>query len=47
MHRMLKAGATFAANKAQICLPEVLIVGQRCNAQGCEPDTSKIDKVMK
>jgi len=47
MHRILKAGATFAANKAQICLPEVLIVGQRCNAQGREPDTSKIDKVMK
>jgi len=47
MHKILKAGATFAANKVQICLPKVLIVGQRCNAQGHEPDTSKIDKVMK
>jgi len=33
--------------KAQICLPEVLIVEQRCNALGCEPDTSKIDKILK
>ena len=33
--------------KAQICLPEVLIVGQWCNALGCEPDTSKIDKILK
>ena len=47
MHKILKARATFAANKAQICLSEVLIVGQQCNAQGCEPDTSKIDKVIK
>jgi len=28
MHRIHCAGATFAANKAQICLPDVLIVGQ-------------------
>ena len=46
MHRVAHAGATFAANKAQICRPEVLIVGQRCNADGREPDKDKIKKIL-
>jgi hypothetical protein len=46
MHRVNCSGATFAANKAQICLPDVLIIGQRCNAKGREPDTNKIDKIL-
>lgn len=46
MHRVKAAGATFASNKAQICLPEVLIVGQRCNAKGREPDKAKISKII-
>ena len=46
MHRIACSGATFAANKAQICLPEVLIVGQKCNAEGREPDTKKVDKIL-
>ena len=46
MHKVKTAGATFAANKAQICLPEVLIIGQTCNAQGRSPDTTKVDKIL-
>jgi len=46
MHRVVCAGATFAANKAQICLPEVLIIGQRCHTEGRSPDTSKTDKIF-
>jgi hypothetical protein len=46
MHRIHCAGATFAANKAQICLPDVLIIGQRCNAKGREPDTDKVNKIL-
>ena len=46
MHRIKTAGATFAANKAQICLPEVLIIGQTCNTTGRSPDTSKVDKIL-
>ena len=46
MHRVAHAGATFAANKAQICHPEVLIVGQHCNAKGREPDKDKIQKIL-
>ena len=46
MHKVTCAGATFAAAKAQICLPEVLIIGQICNAQGRSPDTKKVDKIL-
>lgn len=46
MHEIECSGATFAASKAQICLPEVLIIGQQCNAQGREPDTAKVDKIL-
>jgi len=46
MHRIKCAGATFAANKAQICQPEVLIIGQTCNAAGRIPDSSKVDKIL-
>ena len=40
------AGATVSSKKAQICLPEALIVGQRCNANGHEPDTEKVSKIL-
>ena len=46
MHKVKKAGATFAANKAQICVPEALIVGQTCNAAGRSPDESKVNKIL-
>lgn len=47
MHKVKTAGATFSANKSQICRPEALIVGQRCNSQGREPDTEKVSKILK
>ena len=47
LHRVHCAGATISSKKAQICLPEALIVGQRCNAEGREPDTDKVDKILK
>jgi hypothetical protein len=46
MHKVKTAGATFAANKAQICLPEVLIIGQTCNANGRSPDKTKVEKIL-
>ena len=46
MHKVKNAGATFAANKTQICQPEVLIIGQTCNAAGRSPDTSKVEKIL-
>jgi transposase InsO family protein len=47
MHRIGKAGATFSATKCQICLPEVLIVGQRCTPEGRLPDNDKVEKILK
>ena len=47
MHKIGCAGATFSGSKTQICRPEVLIIGQKCNAQGRSPDTSKVDKITK
>ena len=47
MHRIKEAGGTFAASKAQVCLPEVLIVGQKCTQEGRLPDDDKIAKVLK
>ncbi|KAI4294706.1 hypothetical protein K525DRAFT_290366 [Schizophyllum commune Loenen D] len=46
MHRVKKAGATFAPNKAQICRPKVLIVGQTCCKEGRLPDQDKVSKIL-
>ena len=46
MHKIKLAGATFAANKAQVCLPEVLIIGQTCSKDGRSPDTTKVEKIL-
>ena len=46
LHRLQCAGATISSKKAQVCLPEALIVGQRCNANGREPDTEKTSKIL-
>ena len=45
MHKIKCAGVTFAANTAQICSPEVLVVGQTCNSKGQSPDNTKVDKI--
>jgi transposase InsO family protein len=46
MHRIRQAGATFSAKKCQICLPEVLIVGQTCTPEGRLPDKDKVQKIL-
>lgn len=46
MHRVKHAGATFAPNKAQICCPEVVIVGQKCTPEGRLPEPNKVDKIL-
>jgi hypothetical protein len=47
MHRFKCAGATFSPKKAQICRPEVLIVGQKCTPSGRLPDEEKVTKILK
>jgi hypothetical protein len=46
MHRIKRSGATFSATKTQICLPEVVIVGQKCTPEGRLPDFAKIEKIL-
>lgn len=45
MHRIKESGATFSAKKTQICLPEVIIIGQKCTPQGRLPDDEKVSKI--
>jgi hypothetical protein len=46
MHRVKHSGATVSPSKTQIGRPEVLIVGQKCNAQGRLPDDDKVHKIQ-
>ena len=46
IHRIKCAGATFAAAKAQICLPEVTIIGQTCNVNGRIAENSKVNTIL-
>jgi hypothetical protein len=36
----------FSATKIQLCLPDVLIVRQRCTQEGRSPDTKKVSKIL-
>lgn len=46
LHRVACAGATFTGKKVQICLPEVVILGQKCNSQGRLPEDGKVSKIL-
>jgi hypothetical protein len=46
LHKLKCAGATVSGLKTQICLPEVLIVGQRCNPEGRITDPKKSSAIM-
>lgn len=46
MHKVKCAGGTFSGVKTQICRPEVLIVGQKCNPQGRVPDDKKASTII-
>ena len=45
LHRFLCAGATISATKLFIAIPEVIILGHKCNYKGRIPDDSKIDRI--
>ena len=44
-HRFLCAGTTISAKKIAIAVPEVTILGHKCNYEGHIPDDSKISKI--
>lgn len=45
LHRLSCAGATVSANKLFIAVPEVIILGHKCNYEGRVPDDSKIARI--
>ena len=45
LHRFLCTGATISAKKLFLAVPEVTILGHKCNYKGRIPDDSKIAKV--
>ena len=45
LHRLHCAGATISAKKLFIAVPEVVILGHKCNYEGHIPDNSKIARV--
>ena len=45
LHRLKHAGATVSAKKLFLCVPEVIVVGQRCTYEGRVPDESKVAKI--
>jgi hypothetical protein len=45
LHRLRSAGATVSAKKLFIAVPEVVILGHKCNYEGRVPDDSKIARI--
>jgi hypothetical protein len=46
LRRLDKANASVSGKKAKVCVPETLVVGQRCSFEGRLPDQSIIQKIL-
>jgi len=46
MHKVKCAGGSFAPRKAQVCRPEVIILGHSCSAKGRLPENTKVEKIL-
>lgn len=46
MHRVSHAGIRISGLKAQVCRPNVVIVGQKCTPEGRVPEDDKVDKIQ-
>ena len=46
LHRLKCTGVTISAKKISLCIPEISILGHKCNEFGRIPDSSHVDKVM-
>ena len=45
LHHLKHASATVSASKLFVCMPDVIVVGKKCNCEGQLPDDLKIDKI--
>jgi hypothetical protein len=39
-------GGTFSGKKLELCVPTIIILGQRCNYEGCVPHEAKTQKIQ-
>jgi hypothetical protein len=39
-------GGTFSGKKLKLCIPTIVILGQRCNYKGCVPHEAKMEKIQ-
>jgi hypothetical protein len=39
-------GGTFSGKKLKLCIPTIIILGQRCNYEGCVPHEAKTQKIQ-
>jgi len=46
LHRLKRAGVTISAKKISLCVPEISILGHRCNKNGRIPDNSHVKKIL-
>jgi hypothetical protein len=46
LHKVKCAGGTFSGKKAQLCRPNVVILGQKCTPEGRLPDDEKVKKIL-
>ena len=46
LHRLRKVGVTISAKKILLCVPEISILGHKCNQDGRIPDDSHVAKVL-
>ncbi len=47
MHCIKCTGGTFSPKKTQVCCPSVVILGQKCLAEGCHPEDAWVDNILK
>jgi hypothetical protein len=46
LQRLKYVGGTFSGKKLELCIPTIIILGQRCNYEGCVPHVAKTQKIQ-
>jgi hypothetical protein len=46
LQRLKYVGSTFSGKKLELCIPTIVILGQRCNYEGCVPHAAKTQKIQ-
>jgi hypothetical protein len=46
LQRLKYVGGTFSGKKLELCIPTIVILGQRCNYEGHVPHEAKMQKIQ-